>query len=194
MMIKINATIKHLFILIVLTLFSSATAEAFTCQANGTTIRTSGTVTVPVTLAPSVGANENLVINLANSISCKNDAPAQYTDPIRVGTASAYAGALSDFTGTLTYHSVSYNFPLASATSWVPTTSGSYVPWPTVLYLTPTGAASGVVIQAGQIFASLALQKQNTSTGGVSQTITWNLKAVNTVTVPTGDVMFLPAV
>lgn len=43
-----------------------------------------------------------------------------------------------------------------------------------------------MVITAGQIFASLSLQKENTSTGGVSQTITWNLKALNTVTVPTG--------
>ena len=161
-------------------------AQAFTCQANGTTMSGSGTVTVPVTLTPSVQANENLVVNLGNSIQCKNDAPQQYTDPIRVGTASAYAGALSSFTGSITYNGSTYSFPLASPTPWVPTPNGSYQPWNTILYLSPTGAASGVVIQAGQIFASLSLQKENTSTGGVSQTIIWNLRANNTVTVPTG--------
>jgi len=175
-----------LYGLLVLSFFYSITAQAFTCRANGSTISGSGSITVPVTLTPSVGANENLVVNLANSISCKNDAPQQYTDPIRVGTASAYAGALANFTGSLSYHSATYDFPLSSPTAWVPTPNSAYVAWPTVLYLTPTGAASGVVITAGQIFASLSLQKENTSTGGVSQTITWNLKALNTVTVPTG--------
>lgn len=91
-------------------------AQAFTCQANGTTMSGSGTVTVPVTLTPSVQANENLVVNLGNSIQCKNDAPQQYTDPIRVGTASAYAGALSSFTGSITYNGSTYSFPLASPT------------------------------------------------------------------------------
>lgn len=172
--------------LLALSFFYSIAAQAFTCQANGSTISGSGSITVPVNLTPSVGANENLVVNLANSISCKNDAPKQYTDPIRVGTASAYSGALTNFTGSLSYHSTSYDFPLSSPTAWVPTPNANYVAWPTVLYLTPTGAASGVVITAGQIFASLSLQKENTSTGGVSQTIIWNLKALNTVTVPTG--------
>ncbi len=172
--------------LIIFILLYSVNAQAFTCQANGTTISGSGTVTVPVTLTPSLGTTQNLVINLGDSIQCKNDAPQQYTDPIRVGTASAYSGALAAFTGSISYNNSTYSFPLSSPTPYVPTTSGTYVAWNTILYLSPTGAASGVVIQAGQVFATLSLQKENTSTGGVSQTIIWNLKANNTVTVPTG--------
>ena len=171
--------------LILFIVLYSVNAQAFTCQANGTTISSSGTVTVPVTLTPSLEADQNLVIDLGDSIQCKNDAPKQYTDPIRVGTASAYSGVLANFTGSITYNGSTYSFPLSSPTSWVPTTSGTYVKWNTILYLSPTGAASGVVIEAGQIFATLSLQKESSS-GGVSQTITWNLKANNTVTVPTG--------
>ena len=182
----VSVIASKIITLIILILVYSVNAQAFTCQANGTTINGSGTVTVPVTLTPSLGTTQNLVINLGSSIQCKNDAPKQYTDPIRVGTASAYAGALSSFTGSITYNNSTYAFPLSSPTPYVPTTSGSYVAWNTILYLSPTGAASGVVIQAGQIFASLSLQKENTSTGGVSQTIIWNLKANNTVTIPTG--------
>lgn len=182
----VSVIASKIITLIILILVYSVNAQAFTCQANGSTINGSGTVTVPVTLTPSLGTTQNLVINLGSSIQCKNDAPKQYTDPIRVGTASAYAGALSSFTGSITYNSSTYTFPLSSPTPYVPTTSGNYAAWNTILYLSPTGAASGVVIQAGQIFASLSLQKENTSTGGVSQTIIWNLKANNTVTVPTG--------
>ena len=176
---------KIIFLLAGLLMLCSAGVQAFTCQANGTSISGSGTVTVPVTLAPSVQSTENLVVNLGNSIQCKNDLPSVYKDPIRVGTASAYAGALSAFTGSITYNGDTYSFPLPSPTSWVPTPNGTYAPWNTILYLTPTGSASGVVIQAGQIFATLQLQKEG-NPGQVSQTITWNLKANNTVTVPTG--------
>lgn len=163
-------------------------AQAFTCQAGGTQLSGSGTVDVMVTLTPQLQPNENLVVNLGESIRCKNDAPAQYRDPIRVGEASAFSGALANFTGSLSYFGQSYTFPIAagSATHWENHTWGTYQPWNVILYLKAIGAAGGVVINQGERFASLKLQKQDESTGGVSQTITWNLIAANSVIIPTG--------
>lgn len=166
-------------------LLSPFFAQAFTCQASGKAINGSGTVNVNVTLNPSLQPNQNMVVNLGDSIQCKNDAPAQYKDPIRIGASSVYNGVLNNFTGSLGYFGVTYPFPTTSATAWVPHSWGTYQPWQAVLYLTATGAAGGVVIQKGTLFATLRLEKSQTETT-VQQTIIWNLYAANTVTVPTG--------
>ncbi len=171
--------------LIIFILLYSVNAQAFTCQASGKTINGSGTVNVNVTLNPSLEPNQNMVVNLGDSIQCKNDAPAQYKDPIRIGASSVYNGVLNNFTGSLSYFGVTYPFPTTTATAWVPHSWGTYQPWQAVLYLTATGAAGGVVIQQGTLFATLRLEKSQTETT-VQQTIIWNLYAANTVTVPTG--------
>ncbi|WP_082061126.1 fimbrial protein [Pseudomonas sp. MRSN 12121] len=163
----------------------SSSGWAFTCQALGKTISGSGTLSVYVNLQPAISPGQNLVVDLSQSIQCKNDRPSVYRDPIRVGSGSAYEGVLASFSGTLSYHGVNQPFPLRSPTSWVDTPWGTFQGWRTVLYLTPVSSASGVVIQTGQLFASLALQKQGPG-GSVSQTIIWNLYANNSVVVPTG--------
>lgn len=157
-------------------------ASAFTCKAAGVVLSGSGTVNVPVTLTPEIQVSQNLVVNLGNSIQCKNDAPQFYLDPIRVGVASAFGGALANFRGSMSYYGSSYPFPTTTATKYVNHTWGTYQPWNTVLYLTATGAAGGVVIPQGSLIASLRLEKG----GSDVQVITWNLYAANSVVVPTG--------
>lgn len=163
-------------------------AQAFTCQAGGNQLSGSGTVDVVVTLTPQLQPNENLVVNLGESIECKNDAPSQYRDAVRVGEASTFSGALANFTGSLSYYGQNYNFPIATgnSTHWEDHSWGTYQPWSVILYLKAIGAAGGVVINQAERFASLTLQKRDESTGGISQTIVWNLIAANSVTVPTG--------
>ncbi|OLF53075.1 fimbrial protein [Pseudomonas chlororaphis] len=163
----------------------SSSGWAFTCQALGKAISGSGTLSVYVNLQPAISPGQNLVVDLSQSIQCKNDMPSVYKDPIRVGSGSAYEGVLASFSGTLSYHGANQPFPLRSPTSWVNTPWGTFQGWRTVLYLTPVSSASGVVIQAGQLFASLSLQKQGPG-GSISQTIIWNLYANNSVVVPTG--------
>ena len=162
-------------------------ANAFTCMAQGKTLSGSGTVSVFVTLQPTIQPNENLVVNLGDSIQCKNDAPSVYLDPVRVGTASSYGGALENFTGSLSYFGKSYPFPIPAngATSYVNHTWGTYQPWNAILYLSPTGAAGGVAISQNSLFASLKLEKIDSLNGNV-QTIIWNIYAANSVVVPTG--------
>lgn len=157
-------------------------ANAFTCMANGVAISTSANVNVYVTLQPQLEPNQNLVVNLGDSIKCKNDLPQYYKDPIRVGTSSAYGGALANFNGSMKYYGVSYPFPTTTATAYVDHTWSTYQPWQTVLYLNATGAAGGVVIEAGSLIATLRLEKG----GSDVQVITWNIYAANSVIVPTG--------
>lgn len=184
---SLNCLVVKVLSVCFLVLFGVSTAYAFTCQADGASINGNGTLSVHVTLPSTVqaGISQALSINLGSSIQCKNDAVNSYTDPVRIGTSSQFLGSLKNLTGSLTYYNVAYPFPLTSPTAWKPTSWGSFAAWDTVLYLSTTGTATGNVIKAGDTFASLVLEK-GTSTGSVSQKITWNIIANNTVTVPAG--------
>ncbi|HEK1626353.1 TPA: fimbrial protein [Pseudomonas aeruginosa] len=166
----------------------STSSFAFTCRALGVTVDPLGserTVNVMVNLQPSLRPGQNLVIDLSRSISCLNNDPSLYLDPVWIARGSSYSGVLSHFTGSISYYGRSYPFPLTAPTSFVNHTWGTFRPWEAVLYLTPVSTASGVFIKSGSPFASLRLEKRNSITGLVSA-ITWNLTASNSVIIPTG--------
>ncbi len=172
----------------------SASSSAFTCyDSTGITLHSeagTGTANVRVNLSPSVAIGQNLMVDLSTSIFCKNDAPGVRNDLVSMQSGSAYAGILSSFTGSVNYYGSGYPFPLNSATGSRNFTSGSYTGWDTQLYLTPTSAAGGVVINSGTLFASLVMRQvgSNVNGGGniADATFTWNLYANNDVVVPTG--------
>lgn len=181
------------FVTLALTALSE-NAWAFACKdANGNFLHSeqgSATANAYVNLQPSIGVGQNLVVNLANSISCRNDAPTTRNDLVSVLVGSSYGGALSNFTGSLSYYNSTYAFPLVSQTKSVNYTSGSFQPWNTVLYLTPVSAAAGIVIKKGDRFATIVLfQRGSDIIGGgnvATARFTWNLYANNDVIIPTG--------
>ncbi|AHG19986.1 fimbrial protein [Chania multitudinisentens RB-25] len=173
----------------------SASSSAFTCyDSTGNTLNSASgtaTATVYVNLQPSITASQNLVVDLSNSIFCKNDNPTVRNDHVSLLNGSAYGGVLSNFNGTVEYYGSSYPFPLRSATSSKNFTSGTYTKWDAKLYLTPlSSAASGVVVKKNSQFASLVMfQRGSNIVGGGNvhtATFTWNLYANNDVVVPTG--------
>ncbi|EMI4412032.1 fimbrial protein [Serratia marcescens] len=172
----------------------SASGWAFTCKdATGQTLNShsgTGSVSVYVNLQPSLSVGENLVVDLSNSISCKNDRPTERNDIVSMLQGSAFGDVLANFSGSLKYYGSSYPFPLTSETQGHNFTSGSYTSWNTQLYLTPLSSAGGVAIKAGTLFASLVMYQvgSNISNGGNVQTskFTWNLYANNDVVIPTG--------
>lgn len=176
---------NYLSLLLLILVFISIKSYAFTCQALGKSINSSGTVSVYVDLDPAIQIGSNLVVDLGKSIQCKNDLPSVYTDPVRVTSGSTFLNELSQFRGSLTYYGVRYSFPLTTATSAVNHTWSNYQPWQTVLYLSPISAAGGVFIQKGTLFAQLILEKLD-SQNNQTQTIVWNIYANNSVLVPTG--------
>nr|WP_314266679.1 fimbrial protein [uncultured Moellerella sp.] len=175
-------------------LAGASSVYAFTCRdATGNTLNsTSGTATanVYVNLIPNVQSGQNLVVDLSQSVFCRNDSPTIRRDLVSMIRGSAYGGVLSKFTGSLRYYGTSYPFPLTSPTHQQNFSSGTYVPWNTQLYLTPISAAGGVVINRGTLFASLVMYQvgSDISTGGNVNTATfiWNLYANNDVVVPVG--------
>lgn len=176
---------NYLSLLLLILVFISIKSYAFTCQALGKSINTSGTVSVYVDLDPAIQIGSNLVVDLGKSIQCKNDLPSAYTDPVRVTSGSTFLNELSQFRGSLSYYGVRYSFPLTTPTSAVNHTWNNYQPWDTVLYLSPISAAGGVFIQKGTLFAQLILEKLD-SQNNQTQTIVWNIYANNSVLVPTG--------
>lgn len=172
----------------------AASGWAFTCKdATGQTLNSgsvTGSVNVYVNLQPSLGVGENLVVDLSNSISCKNDQPTERNDTVSMLKGSAFGDVLANFSGSLKYYDSSYPFPLTSATKGHNFTSGSYASWNTQLYLTPLSSAGGVAIKAGTLFASLVMYQvgSDISNGGNihTATFTWNLYANNDVVIPTG--------
>ena len=173
-------------------------AGAFTCyDATGNTLNSgavSATSNVYVNLQPNVTVGQNLVVDLSQSIFCRNDWPEMRNDNVRMLKGSSYGGALTNFTGTMKYYGSSYPFPLNSATNPYNFTSGNYTPWNAQLFLTPLASAAsvagGIVIQSGTMFASLVMHQagSNITNGGdvATATFTWNLYANNSVVVPTG--------
>ncbi|MGO2304681.1 fimbrial protein [Providencia sp.] len=168
--------------------------HAFTCyDSTGNTLNSAsgtGVANVYVNLQPSVQSGQNLVVDLSQSVFCRNDNPTIRRDLVSMIRGSAYGGALSKFTGSLRYYGSSYSFPLASPTHQQNFASGSYVPWNTQLYLTPVSAAGGVVINRGTLFASLVMYQVGSNIVGGGDvhtaTFTWNLYANNDVVVPIG--------
>ena len=131
-----------------------------------------------------------MVVDLSQSISCKNDSPNSRNDNVSLLSGTAFNGALENFDGTLTYYDTNYPMPTTTETKQVNNTSGSYTPWDVDLALTPVSAASGVVINQGTLIASLLMRQvgSNKSNGGDirTATFTWNIYANNTVFIPTG--------
>ncbi|MBF8465459.1 fimbrial protein [Klebsiella oxytoca] len=192
---------KNTFFIAALLVCFSFNAKAFTCiTASGQKLGAdmsggmiqSASVSVP--LAPVITSNGTLVIDLANFISCANQAMLPNKDVIRAENGSSYIGALSGFRGTFKYYGSSFPFPLTSPTSYIkPGEYNVFQPWRAAIYLTPISTAGGVVIKAGQYFASLKLRKVLLDGAGglydgtgLPDEFTWNLYAENNVVIPTG--------
>lgn len=184
------------FIILLLMGFSFS-VYAFTCRdVTGNELsylNGSRTANVYVNLTPQLVVGQVLVVDLSQSISCKNDSfasPPRRHDYVSLLSSSAFGGVLSRFTGTIRYYGVNYGFPTTAETAAYDLQSGSYTAWNAQLYLTPVSAASAVVINAGEKIASLIMRQVGTnySDGGDVRELqfTWNIYANNSVIVPTG--------
>lgn len=60
------------------------------------------------------------------------------------------------------------------------------MPLPLKLYITPVGAAGGVVIKAGEVIARIHMYKIATLGSGNPRNFTWNIISNNSVVMPTG--------
>ena len=90
--------IKLLSANLLIYLASISSVYAFTCyDSMGNTLNSesgSGTSNVYVNLQPSVEAGQNLVVDLSQSIFCRNDYPDFYKDEVSIIKGSTYGGAL----------------------------------------------------------------------------------------------------
>lgn len=176
---SIRSAIKYA--LIVFSAFSEG-AYAFYCTSSGEVIK-GGVTDVYVNLDPTVEIGQNIVVNLGNSITCKNEAPEVYLDPIRL-ISGQFTGPLDNLLGSIKYYGTPYEFPINNPTKTVNHTWGAPRPWEATLYLKVIGSgAAGVAVNAGQMLATLTMEKV------VSipyQVLTWHIYANNSVVVPTG--------
>lgn len=164
----------------------SLDAAAFSCQVPDTgQTMDSGSANVYVNLTPSIGVGQNLVVDLSSSIICRNDDFSnQLIDYINLTNGTAFGGALAAFTGSIYWNTNSYPLPLNSSSSIYIVTDNNYRGLPLRMYLTATGAAGGVVINAGELIARLNMHK--VASDGNPKDFTWNIYANNNVVVPTG--------
>ena len=164
----------------------SLDAAAFSCQVPDTgQTMDSGSANVYVNLMPSIGVGQNLVVDLSSSIICRNDDFSnQLFDYINLTNGTAFGGALAAFTGSIYWNTNSYPLPLNSSSSIYIVTDNNYRGLPLRMYLTATGAAGGVVINAGELIARLNMHK--VASDGNPKDFTWNIYANNNVVVPTG--------
>ncbi|SRR5471030_364964 len=180
-----NVFLKYLGLIVIVMGYSSL-AHAFTCQVPATgQILGAGTANVYVNLTPSIGVGQNLIVDLSNSILCKNDSTnGVIVDSVTLTGGSAYGGALSAFSGTLNWNGSSFPFPLTGNSSTYQITNTSYQGLALQLYLRATGAAGGVVISSNDLIATLNMYK--IATDGNPNNFVWNIYASNNVVIPTG--------
>ena len=129
---------------------------AFSCNVDGGSSIGAGTTSVYVNLDPVIQPGQNLVVDLSQHISCWNDYGGWYdTDHINLVQGSAFAGSLQSYKGSLYWNNVTYPFPLTTNTNVLDIGDKTPMPLPLKLYITPVGAAGGVVIKAGEVIARI---------------------------------------
>ncbi|HAJ7237077.1 TPA: hypothetical protein HNO31_19825 [Escherichia coli] len=77
-------------------------------------------------------------------------------------------------------------FPLTTNTNVLDIGDKTPMPLPLKLYITPVGAAGGVVIKAGEVIARIHMYKIATLGSGNPRNFTWNIISNNSVVMPTG--------
>lgn len=81
---------------------------------------------------------------------------------------------------------MTYPFPLTTNTNVLDIGDKTPMPLPLKLYITPVGAAGGVVIKAGEVIARIHMYKIATLGSGNPRNFTWNIISNNSVVMPTG--------
>ncbi len=159
----------------------------FSCNVDGGSSIGAGTTSVYVNLDPVIQPGQNLVVDLSQHISCWNDYGGWYdTDHINLVQGSAFAGSLQSYKGSLYWNNVTYPFPLTTNTNVLDVGDKTPMPLPLKLYITPVGAAGGVVIKAGEVIARIHMYKIATLGSGNPRNFTWNIISNNNVVMPTG--------
>lgn len=160
---------------------------AFSCNVDGGSSIGAGTTSVYVNLDPVILPGQNLVVDLSQHISCWNDYGGWYdTDHINLVQGSAFAGSLQSYKGSLYWNNVTYPFPLTTNTNVLDIGDKTPMPLPLKLYITPVGAAGGVVIKSGEVIARIHMYKIATLGSGNPRNFTWNIISNNSVVMPTG--------
>ena len=70
---------------------------------------------------------------------------------------------------------MTYPFPLTTNTNVLDIGDKTPMPLPLKLYITPVGAAGGVVIKAGEVIARIHMYKIATLGSGNPRNFTWNI-------------------
>lgn len=165
----------------------SFNAMAFYCETRTTRInRVGGSANVYVNIEPRLNAGQNVVVDLSNEIKCRNENPTYTADFLKLKQGSTFSGVMSNFTGTIKYQGRSYRFPLTTDTEDMTFGSVITTALPLSLLITPTNNASGIVIPAGSLIASLIMEQHNSDGDSGYTTYTWNIYTNNSTVVPTG--------
>lgn len=175
-----------LLYIIPLILFSGK-VFAFGCTVDGGATIGSGNTNVVVNLNPTIDVGQNLVVDLSQHIYCNNSYGNWIdTDHINIEENSTFGGALTNLKGTMFWNNATYPFPLTTKTNVLDIGEITPIPLPLKLYLTPLGAAGGVLINTGDVIAYIHMYKIAELNGGDPRHFIWTVIAGNTVTMPTG--------
>lgn len=187
--------IIFLFTTLLLTSWSNSSL-AFTCiDASGQKLvmgyeNFQGSMNVFLNLKPLLSEGENLVVNLADSLMCKNDDPDKRNEAITILKGFLTGNSLDSLTGTIKFYGTNYDMPLPYNTTWKYITSGSYAGVDIQVYINPVSVASGVVLKAGSLFAQLVLRESSSEKADQSNAylsnMVWYLYTNNDVVIPTG--------
>lgn len=148
-------------------LFCCCHGYAFTCtDSSGNTLGwAGGTVTIPVTVGPTLTSGKNVLANLSTAVSCHNDsspdwAIGAFIDYLEATALELYP-ALSGVTGGVTINGTDYDSP-------IPTTNVYTLTWgqtralPVQVYIRLSPSPSNpVIIHTGDMLAKISFHQWN---------------------------------
>ncbi|HHK9244086.1 TPA: fimbrial protein [Escherichia coli] len=167
-----------------------------TLQAADVTITVNGRVVAKPCTIQTKEANVNLGdlytrnLQQPGSASGWHNITLSLTDcPAETSAVTAIVTGSTDNTGYYKneyWNNVTYPFPLTTNTNVLDIGDKTPMPLPLKLYITPVGAAGGVVIKAGEVIARIHMYKIATLGSGNPRNFTWNIISNNSVVMPTG--------
>ncbi|WP_024531359.1 fimbrial protein [Serratia fonticola] len=147
------------------------------------------TATLNLTLNPTIGVGENIIIDLRNRLRCENETGSGWEDEFYIKQGTRLVNILGRMNAAMRYNVGQYTLPLAQDT---PTTVlprlGDSSDLNLVLLLSQVNNAGGVIINSGDVIAEIILFASGSYQGANYDyyTVKWSIVSNNNVIVPTG--------
>ncbi|UAN65862.1 fimbrial protein [Serratia sp. JSRIV006] len=182
--------------IIIVSMIYSPSSLALACFLDNNRINNIGggggqsfTAELYLNLNPTIGVNENVIIDLSSRLMCENETGSGWTDEFYIKQGSRLVDILGTLKAVMRYNGTPYDLPLNQDTpKTVLRNRGDSADLNVVLLLSQVNNAGGVIINSGDVIGEIILFASGSNSGANYDfyTVNWKIISNNNVIVPTG--------